>query len=104
MSTPRPATTAGNCPPPASVWGSLPPSLVSSQLRQPGSGSPDPGCLSWELTKLGGKDPQTEAGGGQFPAVVAGLGVDIGYNPTSHNVQAYSRYIVPLLRLETLHD
>lgn len=69
-----------------------------------GAGSPDPDCLSWEIGMLAGKEAQTEAGGGQFPAVVGGLEVDIGYNPSSHNVQAYSRYIVPLLRLQTLHD
>jgi hypothetical protein len=69
-----------------------------------GTGSADKDCLSWELDMLAGKEAQTEAGVGQFPAVVGGLEVDIGYNPAADKVHAHSRYIVPLLRLETLHD
>ena len=69
-----------------------------------GTGSPDKDCLSWELAMLAGGEAQTEAGGAQIAAVVGGLETDIGYFPASNNVQAYSRYIVPLLRLEKLYD
>jgi hypothetical protein len=72
----------------------FPSALVSVDSPQEG---PDD-CLTWDRSVTTMGVLETSAGG-QFPALVAGSTVAIGYTPQSTNVHAQSRYVIPGFRL-----